>query len=673
MASAPSEQLKQLRDRAHEMCRTWPLHEVQFSVQTGWAQSYSDIFAAHFTRVLHEEEILDSVLKRGRAILAGRGGDGKTWLLRRLYKQVLDRGDIPVLLDLKQWTGADYETWTEWTSNEIGDAADFLVRRFGGLDLGAIDLDRLPPDASKILLVDGLNEITSAVGAQVLQLLDELVRNQIKLSVLVADRLIRRELPSPTRWSIGTPLPLSEDQVRKHLGDDVEVKPGGTLTSPFFLNAALRYHVEGQRRSQASESFLIVHGEVKEEDLDRTAAAAFDAYKRTRSRVFDRAPFVELAGEAATTALERSSTLVSAADGTSYFTHHILHDYLAARHFAQWPARDWTPRALSQLSFDSSSFDTVGLVFEQLDEKRADLFLRQLYDWNLYAAGYALAQAHDADGYVGPEIRTMIFAMLAEKRFDVILATRQKADDALALMQLSDARPFFEAPHLEEVFSALSAIRSNEEWFNNWRRLFQIDPDSIMSVETLASIRMPDSIAGWTVANVAKRSIVEGDAPNLLANWVQDDLEATARWRIAHVLGAYPTHTAFETLVCLLDDDPDGNVRYGAIRSLIELAARADDGLRDTVSDAVGARAETISKQPKISGELRTCLLVDASRAGPGWLSFVAKVVRALFVAIDDTTERDLWRGCLNEAERLYANRDNEQRPSEPPQGGLYG
>ena len=295
------------------------------------------------------------------------------------------------------------QEWKEWTSSEIGDAADFLVRRFGGIGLGAIDLDRLSPDVPKILLVDGLNEITSPVGAQILHLLDELVRDQINLSVLVADRLIRRELPNPARWSIGTLLPLSQDEVRRHLGEKVDVKPGGILTSPFFLDAALRYRVEGHRRSQTSERFLILHGGVDELHLDRVAAAAFDAYQRSRSRVFDRAVFAGLAGEAATTALERSNTLMPPESGRRYFAHHILHDYLAARYFAQRPVEEWTAQALSELSFDASSFDAVELVFEQLDEERADLFLQQLYDWNLYAAGYALAQARDTDACVGTE------------------------------------------------------------------------------------------------------------------------------------------------------------------------------------------------------------------------------------------------------------------------------
>lgn len=211
---------------------------------------------------------------------------------------------LPIFLDLKQWTGADYDFWDKWTSNDVGDGADFLLRRFSRLDLGVVDLDAVRPDVRKILFIDGLNEITSHVGTQILRMLDELVRNQIHLSVFVADRLIRRELPNAARWSIGKPLPLSDAQVRRYLGADTKVDD--ILRCPFFLDAALRFHVEGTRRSQASQRFLVQHGGLAENQLDRVARPAFEAYRHFKSRVFDRAEFAREAGQENTRASHES-------------------------------------------------------------------------------------------------------------------------------------------------------------------------------------------------------------------------------------------------------------------------------------------------------------------------------------------------------------------------------
>ncbi|TPL38883.1 HEAT repeat domain-containing protein [Mesorhizobium sp. B2-4-6] len=658
---APSDNVRELMTRAGDLSQDWPLTEVQFSLRTGWARDYSDLFAGTYSETIDENRILDSVLAKGRALLCGRGGDGKTWLLRRLYRKAHKQGILPVLIDLRQWTGADYDKWKEWTSKEIGDAADFLVRSFGQLRVGAAEIDRLPPGVRKILFVDGLNEITSTVGSQILQLLDEMVREQINLSVLVVDRLIRRDLPNAPRWSLGMVLPLTDAQVRQHLGRAADPGFGDILSSPFFLDAAMRYGLGATRRAEASEEFLLVHGGLKPNDLDPVAAAAYDAYRSSRSRVFDRSQFLQIAGVEPVAAMERSQTLVSTGDGKCYFRHHLIHDFLAARHFAQWPTENWTPQCLSELTFEASSFDAVEMVFEQLPAERADPFLRQLYDWNLYAAGYALAQAREADAIVGTEMRTMIFAMLAEKRFDRVLATRQKANDALSLMQLSDARQFREARSIDGLFEALTAIESAETWFNTWRGIFCLTAQSALGNETLSAIRAADSIVGWTVANVARRTILEVGTSGILASWLADEQNSTVRWRIAHVLGAVPDAVAAEKLFELLDSDPDGSVRYGAIRSIVELASRAEGELRKAVGDGIGGRASAISNQHKIAAELRSSLLLDPEVTSVDWLPFVAKVVRALFLSVESTADRDVWRRCLAEAERLY---DSGEKPS---------
>src|SRR5580658_2123792 len=111
---------------AKDISAKWPTDRPQFDLQTGWTHDYACLFAGKFERILSEAEILDKVLVRGRAIIAGRGGDGKTWMLRRLYAKTLDRGALPILLDLKQWSGADYEEWRRWTTSELSDATDFL-------------------------------------------------------------------------------------------------------------------------------------------------------------------------------------------------------------------------------------------------------------------------------------------------------------------------------------------------------------------------------------------------------------------------------------------------------------------------------------------------------------------------------------------------------------------
>lgn len=654
MQAASENLLQKVRAAAAELCQTWPAQSPAFAVRTGWTNSYDNLLSGEFEAIYEEGEILGPSLVKGRAMLAGRGGDGKTWLLRRLHQRTLASAAVPIFIDLKQWSGADYDAWADWTSDDIGNGADFIVRRFAGLEIGAIDLDRLPPEVEKVIFVDGLNEITSKVGGEILIVLDGIVSNQINVSVIVADRLIRRDLPNSKRWRIGTPLPLSEAEVRKHLGGEVQLKVGDARTSPFFLDAELKFGVGGGRRTATLDRLLRTHSDLEEADLGAVAVAAFDAYRRSRSRTFDRDSFEEIAGSALLESLEQSGTIASHG-GKSYFVHQILHDYLAASHVAHLSDDLWIPELFRVLSFDASSFDAVELAFEQLNQNHADVFLRKLYDWNLYAAGYALAQAREADETVGREMRTVIFAMLADKAFDAVLATRQRAKDALRLMQLADAGPFRTASSLSEICAALDAVESDAIWFNEWKSLFQQVEKTEVFGNLLAEIRSEDSIVGWTVANVARR--VDGDEQitETLTEWLRDEQNPTVRWRIAHVLGALPTDSSLSALLELLDRDPDQDVRYGAIRSLVELSAAADQSLRERAGAALAARAPAISGQEKIARELRSCLLLDPSSAPVEWLDFVRTCVRSQFLESEKVSDRDLWRGCLNAAEDLYS------------------
>lgn len=651
---------------ARGLVASWKAHEPVFSVLTRWSRSYHDIFAGEAGVTLREDEVLDHALSAGRAILCGRGGDGKTWLLRRLFKRAVDTAIVPIFIDLKQWTGADYDSWKEWTQDNVGAGADFLVRRFSGLGLGIIDLDRLPPNVRKIIFVDGLNEITAKVGLEVLTVLDEIVAYYMNTSVIVVDRLVRRDLPSAPRWWIGTPLPLSAAEIRRHLPKGDAVVENDLRSSPFFLDAALRSGTSGERRATMLQRMVHDHSGLADAEVEAVAEACFAAYSAARSRMFDVVVFQDRVGQPVLDKLEQSGA-IKIVGTNAFFQHHIVHDFLAAMHVARLETNLWTPEVFRALSFDASSFDAVELAFEQLAEAPADLFLQKLYDWNLYAAGYALAQRRQGDAPVGLEMRTVILAMLGDKCFDPVIATRQRAADALRLMQIAEAEPFRQVASIGELCAVVDAIVSDVAWFNEWKEVFRISETQAIEPATLVKITKDDSILGWTVANVAKR-VADGTwiLPEL-ARWLVDSPNATVRWRIAHVLGAIPEEEALHCLRGLLDNDEDEDVRYGATRSLVELATIASPELREETKAVIADRAQAISTSDRIARELRSSLLVDPSVAPAGWLSFVQACVQALFLATERLGDRDLWRGCLNEAEKLYAP------ASVAGEGGLHG
>lgn len=642
-----------VRRLSREILQSWPAQKPPFALLTGWSPTYNDVLSGTFAETLPEDQILDQALTTGRAILAGRGGDGKTWLLRRLHGRALAAGNVPIFIDLKLWTGGDYAEWAEWTRENVGDGADFLFRRFSGLGLGVIDIDRLPPESRKVVFVDGLNEISAKVGLEVLAVLNEIVASHINMSVIVADRLVRRELPNPSRWRIGSPLPLTVAEMRKHLGKGAVLAADDIRTSPFFLDAELKAGSGGGGRVATLRRLVAQHGGLNEAELSIVSNAAYDAYVQSRSRTFERTAFELAVGKPLAARLQESGT-VRFTEAAGFFQHHIVHDFLAAYWVSRQDPTTWGPSLFRTLSFEASSFDAIELAFELLDRDRADLFLQRLYDWNLYAAGYALAQARESDDPVGPEMRTVIFAMLADKRFDPVLATSQRASDALRLMQLTDVRPFRDATNIGQVCAAVQLVESKTPWFIEWKRVFGLAETGDVSEATLEKITQDDSIIGWTVANVAKRAADRDWMLPHLREWLQGDLSATVRWRIAHVLGSLRSAAALDELLGLLDHDGDEDVKYGAVRSVVELAAIADSQLRAMAAAALTQRAVAIGSVDRVARELRSSLLIEHSGAPEDWLDFVRDCVKSQFLATDKIGERDLWRGCLNAAERLY-------------------
>ena len=87
---------------------------------------------------------------------------------------------------------------------------------------------------------------------------------------------------------------------------------------------------------------------------------------------------------------------------------------------------------------------------------------------------------------------------------------------------------------------------------------------------------------GWTIANVLKRLKLSSSEQWHLRKHVRDRAVAV-RWRLAHVLGSFPTLNNFDVLKNLLTGDPDAWVRYGAVRSLVEMAARGSASIRKRV------------------------------------------------------------------------------------------
>lgn len=636
-----------------------------FQVLIGWSDDYDSLLASEFRHRTDRHALIDVARREGRVLLSGRGGSGKTVLMRRLVARSLqDDGLVPVFVDLKRWSGLHYEEW-ERRLGKPGSGVHFLIDSCSDppVDIGTLHAAR--PSLERLLVVDGLNEISAPVGQQILRALHDYVSYAVRTSVVAVDRMVRRDLPGPEPWSLAMVLPLDPDEVSRVLKSAGAGKrrPASTslLTTPYFLDWALRQGQSSLQQTKADTLRLWFekHSGVAQADLPRAAKAAYVAYRRTRSRTFPLRLFQRFAGPDATHALITSEALLQ--QGTAaYFDHHLKHDYLASlwvRNASERPRRpSATARLFNSVTFYASSFDTLAMALEQMSSQgQADTFVRAVYDWNPYGAAYSVAEA-EGEGVapVSPEMKCVLFAVLAERQQDLLALTARKAADALRYFPGNDARAFVGAS-LAEVFRLVKSRSRGVQWFSDWVDLFTLT-DALPRDEDVDTLEEEDSVTGWTAANVFKRLPLT-EAQQERIRQLCTHRRETVQWRAVHVLGAFPNERNLETLLGRLEAR-DTWVRFGAIRSLVEIAARAGEPqFRQKVFAALEERVQSISEDRRVVKELQSALFVAPARVPPDWLNTIEGLVESLHVLAETPEERDRWRDVGYDLRKAYGSR----------------
>lgn len=606
-----------------------------------------------------EEEVHARAIQSGRLLLSGRGGTAKTEVMRRVAGITLQKGHLPVLIDLVRWKGSKYDEWNK-LSRDSAERVDFLLRELAVPRTSARELDALPASLQRVVLVDGLNEVTSPVGDSIIEAFDGLVTFAANLSVIISDRLVRRRLPHSYRWLLASVLPLEADEIRRNLKEQLGTTEAidqasdthkALLSAPYFLDRVVR------RKHPEFREYFLRHASLSQEELELAGRAAYTAYAETKTRSFSLATFEKNSSNTVVKKLREAGFLRVEGD-IAYFDHHLKHDFLAALYVAA--SRDsWNRSTFDIVSFRASSYDCLALALQELrDSEAADQFVRQLYDWNPYSPAYAVAEAlRHGKCVVSAEMQIVLLAMLAERRWDIMENTVQTATDAIHLLPTEDARAFAKAGSFAEIVDYVKRVKINALWFDEWRELFTRSSGSAVNDRDLDLIYETDSVKGWTFSNVLRRLFLTDDQQAWLRQEVRHE-NPTVRWRVNHVLGAKPADENVQALLERLDNDPDVWARRGAMRSIVESAARAEGELRRRVFDELLRRAPRLVADEPVIAVFKTAVFVDQAHAREDWLQLVRQVISKLFEASSLIEERDEWVRVADSLEAEYAGKE---------------
>ena len=615
--------------------------------------------------VLSRNDVLATATRQHGVLLAGEAGLGKTALLLQAARAAFAPLEpFPVFVDLKRWKPEYATGLAEDPSGErLKPSMDALLRASVqgiGIDL----LEKIAADREVLVLVDGINEVPYAeVAPRILTLLQEYMRARPTVHVVVTDRRpgdVYRE----QHWTELTLRRLEaadvEQIVDSHLGAGTyEALPehsAALLRIPYFLDRAVRSgNPAAASRSDAMASFLHDQVGLTSEETDGLACIAYSVYETLGGRTFP----ADLLDQGLSRRLRDSGVLVAVADGEVRFDHQLEHDYLASRHLAA-DERRWTTPAFDAVTFEAASFDAIALALEQVTREQRDGFLTQVYNWNWIGAIMALADVEqDGADACTVELRTALLAVVAEKRFDRLVGTRERAERQLRRFHDHYAQRLAAALTLEELISVVGGVSSSgHEWFEDWRTLFAKLPATPLEERDVFLLADPSAVFGWTAANVIRRFPSQDDRALQVrtiyaARPEPSETSRAARWRAVHALGAWPSADNAALLLRAIDCDEYSWVKYGAARSAVEMAARTrDQDLRMQIFSGLQERVRTIASEPL--SQLASSAIFDG--ADLAFVDAVRPVLHAALEAQRTETDRERWKVRIARFEEYWTS-----------------
>ncbi len=480
-----------------------------------------------------------------------------------------------------------------------------------------------------VLAIDSLNSASGLLARRVLDVVDAVLRNLPNVTAVVTDRSLER-YPRHGKWHVARVLDVGEDVaaavIDRRFGADtwncLDTASRRLLSSPFFLNlSSMGTDPRSSSRAAALRDFFSNQVMMSAEAVAVATTATVGAY-RSGSRWIARANLTEGVASALLDAGVLSADPQNPAN--LYFSHELFGDYLASLELASAGTR-WQSAELDTLSFsgerwlfdglsaDGENFDVITLAAQQMGGFIVgDRYIRAVYDWNWRAAVECLAATDPHDGPFSMPARLAVIGLLCERLGDPVDGTRQRARRLLGQLpdkishELADVPGSAARQHLCRRLAGISS----DGWFDRWAAIFARNDGAEWSPAELEVLYDADTLLGWTLSYVLKRSPLPdrvsqrlvGAYEGLMINAGQGpDLSASIRWRIVHALAAGDGPDVLRCLLAALDDDPYPWVRWGAARSVAEYAARADPpgsaAAIGSLHDRVGTFTEAIAKE----------------------------------------------------------------------------
>jgi HEAT repeats len=596
-----------------------------------------------------------------RIILRGPAGAGKSVLLRRAALQSLESGiAIPVILDLSHWKPAHSQAISEISESAEARRQQFAVMaRTSVVPINPSTFEEFLELGEVVLVVDGLNEVASqGTSITILNAIDAyLQQHPLRLSALVADRAHHDTATDLSPWAELELHPLTQDAVEAvlaaHFSPELRAAISDSdralLERPFFLEQAISTGRPTLGSAESSlEQFYTQQERLTKDDLDRLSSMAFEMY-RNSTRAATLAFAKKWLTDPTADRLIADGTLVNSTNGEIQFDHQIKNDFLAARFLARHE-EEWNSDAFNRVTFSANSTELLLTALRMLaSPPTGDRFLQAVYNWHWLHAVKTVGVSIDGVGTLfSKEVEVWLACCAAEKVLDPLIWTSEATKAMLKGLPVPIFRRAATVQSAEDIIQLSRSVDSGEDWFLRWRTTLGLGSDHSGREEDLQLLAGDDPVMGWAVSNAAKRwSLNEADLRQLRAIY-RSTRDTDIRWRVVHTLGAFRSSANAELLFDALDKEPGEWVRYGAIRSLVELAIEGTDDERTQVLEGLRVRLRALSTRLQLKlGEA-----TFVSRPPEGWAEVVGPLLREAASQQQLLVDVDRWRVLLRQFER---------------------
>ncbi|TDQ04796.1 hypothetical protein EV186_101754 [Labedaea rhizosphaerae] len=591
--------------------------------------------------------------------VCSKAGAGKSALVVREAMSLLARQDnVVVFLNLKTWKHKSAAA-DSYSSIAIDDILESSIVPVNEDSLAKVVQGSNQQPLWQIWFLDGVNELPSELSGHVLSVVTQHLRSSIASSLCITDRSEARYVDS--NWTKVLLQDLEWAEVQKHAAGSLENAAEARyelLRTPFFLEIAVTAGKwEWRNSTEAIRSLFKNRLGLEESELTQLAEFALSVYQTQRSLNFDVSALAEKTGRELARKLAESGLLIPAQEGAASFYHQLLHDYLCSRAVYNRPD-SWVPSTFDSLSFDANTYEAIFMVVDQIEsESMMTAYLTALYNWNWFATIRCVDRAIRDGLEISDELLVTLSAMLAEKRFDRVHGSRTRAVEWTSKLDELRGYNFSGSVGIKGVVEEVERVapKARSPWFNTWVTLFTKigSSDQPLFENDIFLLDDANPFIGWTASQVIRWSSMDEKDLALVRSAYRgarhglDDISRSVRWRAVHALGCHPSTDSSDLLLFAIDHDDYPWVVYGAVRSLLEMAALSSSDRASSILAEVGARLEQLP--PEALGQVALVTRYDRDQEGwkEHWAAQVWPLLERAHQLQTDEINRERWKGRL--------------------------